>query len=248
MSSGYVGRFAPSPTGALHLGTARAALVAWQRARDAKGRFLMRIEDIDGPRVLPGAQEALLEDLRWLGIDWDSEPWVQSQRLEAYQAAVEALKAKDLLYPCTCTRKEIAGIASAPHGEDGPPYTGACRQGPSHPGRPAAWRFKMAEAADDFVVQRADGVFAYQLACAVDDAAMGVTEVVRGEDLRSSAKRQAALLAALGAPAPAYWHVPLVLGPDGERLAKRNGAKAIADYRNEGLSPSDVCTLALKGL
>lgn len=246
--SAYVGRFAPSPTGALHLGTARAALVAWRRAREARGRFLMRIEDIDGPRVLPGAQEALLEDLRWLGLDWDGDVWVQSRRLAAYQAAVDALKAKGWLYPCTCTRKEIAGIASAPHGEDGPPYTGACRQGASHPGRPEAWRFRMEEAADDFVVQRADGVFAYQLACAVDDAAMGVTEVVRGEDLRSSAKRQAALLAALGLPQPSYWHVPLVLGADGGRLAKRNGAKAISDYRKEGLSPADVCTLALKGL
>lgn len=208
----------------------------------------MRIEDIDGPRVLPGAQEALLEDLRWLGIDWDGEVVVQSRRLPAYQAAVEALKAKGLLYPCTCTRKEIAGIASAPHGEDGPPYTGACRQGPSHPGRPEAWRFKMAAAAEDFVVQRADGVFAYQLACAVDDAFMGVTEVVRGEDLRSSAKRQSALLAALGAPVPTYWHVPLLLGPDGERLAKRNGAKAIASYRAEGLDAAAVRVLALQGL
>ena len=256
LNAGYRGRFAPSPTGALHLGTARAALLAWQRARQAGGRFVLRIEDIDSPRVVAGSQAALLQDLRWLGLDWDEGPdvggphgpYVQSQCLDRYQAALDRLKAAGLAYPCTCSRKEIAGIASAPHGEDGPPYTGACRQGPSHPERPAAWRFKMADPADDFVLQRADGVFAYQLACAVDDAATGITEVVRAEDLRSSAGRQSALLQALGLPVPAYWHLPLLLGPDGQRLAKRNGAKPIAAYREEGRSPAQVSALALAGL
>jgi glutamyl-tRNA synthetase len=244
----YRGRFAPSPTGALHLGTARAALLAWQRARQAQGILVLRIEDLDSPRVVEGSQAALLEDLRWLGLAWDEGPYVQSKRLNLYQAALDRLKALGLAYPCTCSRKEIAGIASAPHGEDGPPYTGACRQGPSHPGRPAAWRFKMPAAADDFVLQRADGVFAYQLACAVDDAAMGITEVVRGEDLRSSAGRQGALLRALELEAPQYWHFPLVLGSDGQRLAKRNGAKAVAAYRSEGSTPDQVRALALAGL
>jgi glutamyl-tRNA synthetase len=245
-SLAYRGRFAPSPTGQLHLGTARAALVAWQRARRAAGVMVLRLEDLDAPRVVPGSAESLLEDLQWLGLDWDEGPYVQSQRLTLYQDALERLKLLGLAYPCTCSRKEIAGVASAPHGDEGPPYTGACRQGPSHPGRPAAWRFKMADFADDFVLQRADGIFAYQLACAVDDGLMGITEVVRGEDLRSSAPRQAALLAALGYPAPAYVHVPLLLGADGQRLAKRNGAPPIRELRDSGLSPQQVRALALE--
>jgi glutamyl-tRNA synthetase len=252
----YRGRFAPSPTGALHLGTVRAACVAWRRARQAQGLFVLRIEDIDGPRVVAGAQEALLRDLQWLRLSWDEGPdtggphgpYVQSQRLDHYQRALDQLKAQGLAYPCTCSRRELAAVASAPHDEDGPPYTGACRQGPTHPERPAAWRFKMADPADDFVLQRADGVFAYQLACAVDDGAMGITEVVRGEDLRSSAPRQAALLRALGLPVPDYWHVPLLLGLDGQRLAKRNGAKAVAQLREEGLSAEQVLASAMDGI
>jgi glutamyl-tRNA synthetase len=244
----YRGRFAPSPTGLLHLGTARAALVAWQRARRAGGTLVLRLEDLDAPRVVPGSAEALLEDLHWLGLDWDEGPHRQSQRLGLYQEALERLKLQGLAYPCTCSRKEIAGIASAPHGDEGPPYTGVCRQGPRHPGRPAAWRFKMADFADDFVLQRSDGIFAYQLACAVDDGLMGITEVLRGEDLRSSAPRQAALLTALGFPVPAYVHVPLVLGADGQRLAKRNGALPIRELRGAGMSPQQVQALALENL
>jgi glutamyl-tRNA synthetase len=230
------------------LGTVRAAFIAWQRARQAQGRFILRIEDIDGPRVVPGAQDALLRDLRWLGIDWDEGPYIQSQRLGSYQEALDRLKAQGLAYPCTCSRKEVASVASAPHGEDGPPYTGACRQGPTHPERIPAWRFKMPDPADDFILQRADGVFAYQLACAADDGAMGITEVVRGEDLRSSAPRQAALLRAWGLPVPDYYHVPLLLGADGQRLAKRNGAKAVSELREEGLSAEKVLALAMAGI
>lgn len=246
----YTGRFAPSPTGALHLGTARTALVAWARARAAGGRFLLRLEDIDAPRVQAGSEAKLLEDLRWLGIDWDEAPVRQSERGALYQGALDALKASGRAYPCTCSRKEVEAAASAPHGEDGPAYPGTCRHGLSHPERTPAWRFRMdapeaftdglrgpqAGLADDFVLQRADGVFSYQLACAVDDAAQGVTEAVRADDLLGSASRQQALLKALGRPVPAWYHVPLLLGPDGQRLSKRHGSVSVAAYREAGWS------------
>ena len=234
----YRGRFAPSPTGLLHLGTARTALLAWRRARQQKGAFFLRIEDLDAPRVVEGAEAALLRDLAWLGIDWDEAPLVQSRRLPLYQAALDQLTASGRAYPCTCSRKEIASIASAPQGDEGPVYPGVCREAPSHPGRPAAWRFRSEnDPGGDFVMKRADGVFSYQLACAVDDAAMGITEVVRGEDLKPSDLRQSALLKALGHPVPAYLHAPLMLGPDGERLSKRHGSVALAELREQGHSP-----------
>jgi glutamyl-tRNA synthetase len=259
--SGYRGRFAPSPTGRAHLGTARTALVAWLRARAEGGRYLMRIEDLDAPRVVPGATEAMLADLAWLGLDWDEGPdvggphgpYVQSARLALYSGALERLKARGLAYPCTCSRKEIASIASAPHGDDGPVYPGTCRSGPTHPERAPAWRFRMDEpppwddalcgpsrgTPGDFVIQRADGVFAYQLAVVVDDAAMGITEVVRGEDLLASTPRQIALaeqLIAAGLPGrvPRFLHVPLVLDASGERLGKRHGSMSLRAMREQG--------------
>lgn len=265
MSLPYRGRFAPSPTGALHLGTARTALLAWLRARQAGGVLVLRIEDLDAPRVQVGSQQALLDDLAWLGLDWEEGPdkggpygpYVQSQRLPRYQAALERLKAAGLVYPCTCSRREIEAVASAPHGEDTVLYPGTCRSGPSHPGRPAAWRFRMDAPqpfddglagpqpglADDFVVQRADGVFAYQLACAVDDAAMGISEVVRGDDLIGSASRQIALLNALGLVPPRYFHAPLLLGEDRQRLSKRHGSISLASYRQDGWEPEAVLGL-----
>lgn len=255
-----VGRFAPSPTGDLHLGTARTALLAWLRARQARGRFILRIEDLDSPRAKPGCAEQQMADLRWLGIDWEegpdlggpSSPYVQSQRLAHYEAGFEKLKQAGMVYPCSCSRKEVAEIASAPHGEE-PIYPGLCRQGPQHPERPFSWRFKMQDSSGDFVVKRSDGVFGYQLACAVDDALMGVSEVVRGEDLRSSAPRQAALIRALGHAAPAYVHVPLMLGPDGQRLAKRHGSISLAEGRSAGKSSQQIidellASLGLKSL
>lgn len=239
----YRGRFAPSPTGALHLGTARTALIAWRRARQAQGAFYIRIEDLDSPRVREGSEQGILDDLRWLGLGWDGPVVRQSERLGLYQEALDRLKGLGLAYPCTCSRKDIAEAASAPHGEAGPAYPGTCRQGPARPGQPAAWRFRMPEPADDFVLQRSDGIFAYQLACAVDDAAMGISEAVRGEDLRSSAPLQAAILTALGQPVPAYFHTPLLLGPDGQRLSKRHGSISIAEHRAKGMSPEQVIGL-----
>jgi glutamyl-tRNA synthetase len=255
----------------LHFGTARTALVAWLRARAAGGRFVVRLEDLDAPRVRPGAAQAILDDLRWLGLDWDEGPdvggpfgpYVQSQRLDRYERAFERLLAGGYLYPCTCSRREIAEIASAPHGEE-PVYPGTCRRGLSHPGRTPAWRFRLEEpptfvdglagpsrpglGAGDFVVRRADGVFAYQLAVVVDDREMEITEVVRGDDLLASTPRQIALHRALDERAsegckrrePAFFHVPLVLGEDGERLSKRHGAVALADARAAGVAPEAI--------
>jgi glutamyl-tRNA synthetase len=221
------------------------------------------MEDLDGPRVVPGAAEALLDDLRWLGLDWDEgpdlggphAPYVQSQRGALYDAALARLVGSGACFECSCSRREVQASASAPHGELGPRYPGSCRSGPLHPERPRALRFRMtsgepfvdglcgpqaASEGDDFVVRRADGLHAYQLAVVVDDIAMGVTEVVRGDDLLGSTPRQLALYRALGATAPAFAHLPLVLGADGERLAKRHGAVAIADYRAAGWSAERV--------
>ena len=264
----YRGRFAPSPTGALHLGSARTALVAWLRARQASGSFVIRVEDLDGPRVVSGADEAIRRDLRWLGLDWDEgpdvggpyAPYVQSARTAEYAAAVRALREAALVYPCTCTRREIAAIASAPHGldEEGPRYPGTCRDGPRPPERAASWRFRMPEPAPgfrdllagdvapgalgggDFVVARSDGAYSYQLAVVVDDLAMQISEVVRGDDLLSSVPRQIALARALGGEPPAWLHVPLVLAVDGQRLGKRHGSASLASLRERGVEANVI--------
>lgn len=259
----YRGRFAPSPTGRLHLGLARTALLGWLRARAQGGAFVLRIEDLDGQRVVEGAAEAILDDLRWMGLDWDEGPdvggpygpYVQSQRLARYDAAIDALSARDRVYPCTCSRREIA-VASAPHGpaEYGPVYPGTCRHGARHPERTAAMRFRVPDplphcanglrrsappdaAAGDFVVRRADGLHSYQLAVVVDDAAMRITEVLRGDDLAGCTPWQLALYDALALPRPAFVHVPLMLGPDGKRLAKRHGAIALSELRDARTQP-----------
>ena len=260
----YRGRFAPSPTGPLHLGHARTFLVAWLRARSATGEIVMRIEDLDQPRTVQGAAEAAMADLKWLGLDWDEGPamggrfgpYRQSERRSHYERAIAALRAAGHLYPCTCSRKEISAIASAPHGAEdlGLRYPGTCRTRPADPARGAALRFAMLEPppsfvdaqkgkvdtrvwGGDFIVHRADGTVAYQLAVAVDDLAMGITEVVRGDDLLSSTPRQLAVFEALGGEPPAYCHLPLVFGADGERLAKRRGAASIADHRRRDEHP-----------
>ncbi|MES1210149.1 MAG: tRNA glutamyl-Q(34) synthetase GluQRS [Pseudomonadota bacterium] len=271
------GRYAPSPTGRMHLGNARTALLAWLAARAGEGAFVLRIEDLDRARVVPGGEADLLTDLAWLGIDWDEgpdrggarAPYRQSERTVRYDAAVDQLQIVGRAFPCACSRGEIARAASAPHDEDeeGPRYPGTCRDLPAGEveararalGRAVAIRFAGrgervgfvdrvrgpveplgAEGIDDFVLRRADGVAAYQLAVVVDDAAMGITEVVRGDDLLRSTPRQLALGAALGLAAPAFAHVPLLLAPGGERLAKRTRPASIDALRSRGVDPRVV--------
>lgn len=255
----YVGRLAPSPTGRIHVGVARTCLAAWLDARRAGGRLLLRIEDIDRARTVEGAATQIMRDLEWLGLDWDGEVVFQSDRFDRYQAALDRLTAADRLYPCTCSRKEIA-LASAPHpGEEGPRYPGTCRGGfRPRPGRKPALRLRtlpgdvvahvdrlagameqdVFQEVGDFVVKRADEMWAYQLAVTVDDLEQGVTCVVRGSDLLFSTPRQLLLRRLLDPRAPALrtLHVPLLLGPGGKRLAKRDGAIAVADQREAGLS------------
>jgi len=267
----YRGRFAPSPTGELHLGSAAAAVFAWASARAAGGRLVLRVEDIDTPRVVAGMEAQQLDDLRWLGLDWDEGPDVggphapyrQSERSATYEGALARLAAEDLLYYCDCSRAEIARVASAPHaGDEGPRYPGTCRE---HGLRERAWKRPPAirlhvparpvtvvdalqgtlvqdVAADvgDFVLKRGDGVYAYQLACVVDDLTMGVTEVVRGVDLLGSAPRQVLLAELLGGTPPAFAHVPLVVAADGTRLAKRARGMTLRERRQAGDDPADV--------
>jgi len=235
------GRFAPSPTGPLHFGSLLAAVGSYCLARRAGGRWLVRIEDLDAPRVVPGAADEILFTLETLGFCWDDEIVWQSRRQDAYLAALEQLRNKGLLYNCACSRKEI--LASAPHpGEEGPVYPGTCRQGLPAGRMPRAVRVRvpdrrfgftdgvfgqyeqnLASDVGDFVLRRADGMVAYQLAVVVDDAASGVNQVVRGADLLSSTPRQIFLLENLELPVPAYLHLPLVLNADGSKISKRDG-------------------------
>lgn len=245
--AGYVGRYAPSPTGSLHLGNLRTALVAWRRARGQAGVFLMRIEDIDRPRTVPGSEAQLLDDLRRLGIDWDEGPDVggsagpyrQSDRETLYAAALAWLESRGLTYGCRCSRKELRSIASAPHGAEGPVYPGKCREA-GLTGPDLSIRFRTNDPGGDFVIRRRDGLWAYQLACAVDDGLMGITEVVRGEDLLESTPRQVALLQALQLPVPQYVHIPLVRDAAGERMSKRDGSAGLAAWRAQGVSPAEA--------
>jgi glutamyl-Q tRNA(Asp) synthetase len=252
--SGYVGRFAPSPTGPLHAGSVVAALASWLDARAHGGRWLLRIEDIDPPREQPGAPAAIIDALVRLGLHADGEPVFQSARGASYAAALETLVARGLAYPCGCTRREIAdsqqrsGQAAARHGEL--VYPGTCRHGLPEGRAPRAWRLRVpagtvrihdrllgaveqdvASEVGDFVLRRADGLWAYQLAVVVDDAAQGITDVVRGADLAGSTARQVVLAGALDMPSPRWLHVPVVAGADGDKLSKQNGACAIDAYR-----------------
>ena len=269
-TSRLVGRLAPSPTGAQHVGNARTYLLAWLSIRSQGGRLILRVEDIDSPRIKGGAAEQALADLRWLGLDWDEgpdvggphAPYVQTQRLDLYHEALERLTTAERVYPCTCTRSDVAEAASAPHaGQEGPLYSGTCAgrtaadaASLAAAGERFAWRFRasapertfvdlvagrqacsVASQLGDFVVGKTDGTPAYQLAVVVDDHAMGVTEVLRGDDLLPSAFRQLELYDALGFEPPAFAHVPLVVGQDGRRLAKRHGDTRLATLREQGL-------------
>jgi glutamyl-tRNA synthetase len=257
------GRYAPSPTGTLHLGNLRTALLAWLFARSRGARFVLRIDDLDSSRVRPGVAEAQIADLAALGLDWDGPVVRQSARLELYGDALARLDAAELLYPCYCTRAEIREAASAPHGAPaGDCYPGTCRDlSPARraelarAGRPPALRLRAGatvvcfhdrllgarqDTVDDLVVRRNDGAPAYNLAVVVDDAAQGVGEVVRGADLLETTARQLHLGSLLGLPAPVHAHVPLVLGADGARLAKRHGAVTLGDRVAAGETPLDV--------
>ncbi|MBE1528140.1 glutamyl-Q tRNA(Asp) synthetase [Sphingopyxis sp. OAS728] len=257
-------RFAPSPTGELHLGHAYSAVLAHAAARSAGGRFLIRIDDIDGSRSREEYVGASLADLAWLGIDWDGEPVRQSDRLGDYAAALDQLRARGLVYPCFCTRADIAASLSAPHGPSGAVYPGTCRtlsdaeRARRMAGEPHCWRLDMARAAaeagelaweeaeqglrtadplahGDIVLARKDAPASYHLASTLDDAAMGVTHIIRGADLIASTDVHRLLQALLGLPTPLYRHHALVCGPDGKRLAKRDAAASLASLRAAGV-------------
>jgi glutamyl-tRNA synthetase len=256
------GRYAPSPTGPLHLGNLRTALLAWLYARSAGARFLLRVEDLDPARSRREWAERQLADLGAIGIDWDGEPVRQSERGELYAQALERLRAQGLVYECFCTRAEIRDAASAPHGSGSALYPGTCRsltarqRAERRAERPPALRVSADRArvgfvdrvlgefegvVDDLVVRRNDGAFAYNLAVVVDDADQGVAEVVRGADLLDATPGQLWLADQLGISPPAsYAHVPLMLGDDGGRLAKRHGAVTLEDRMRLGETPGEV--------
>lgn len=260
-SQNIVGRFAPSPSGRMHLGNVYAALMAWLSVRSRGGRMVMRVEDLDDRARSGPWTKLLLEDLQWLGFDWDEGPYYQTERTELYRDALARLQEDGLVYPCFCTRAELHA-ASAPHASDGTPvYAGTCRElSAEEIARRAARRAPalrlrvpveddpagtiefcdrvygprrevLARECGDFLVRRSDGVFAYQLAVVVDDAAMGVTEVVRGRDLLGSVARQRYLQDLLSLPHPSYAHVPLLVAPDGRRLSKRDRDCDMAELR-----------------
>lgn len=274
-------RLAPSPTGALHLGNARTFLINWAMARQRGWRIVLRIEDLDTPRTKPGADQQAIDDLCWLGIDWDQGPHYQADDLSPYAAALGRLHDQGLIYPCVCTRKDIEQAASAPHANkheqhypgtcrprcwggagDAPPADAAPLDDPC-PDRPAAWRVFVPDESivfddgllgrqvvdvqgkiGDFVVVSKARLPAYQLAVCIDDQRQAVTHIVRGKDLVRSAGRQRYLYSVLGlAPLPQYWHLPLVLGPDGRRLAKRHGDTRVSWYREQAVSAERIIGL-----
>lgn len=264
-----IGRLAPSPTGALHLGNARSFLIAWLSARQQHGKLILRIEDIDSPRIKAWAVDQTLADLKWLGLDWDygpdiggpHAPYIQTERRALYRDLLDRLIACERVYPCTCSRSDIAAAASAPHESGEPPiYPGTCSSRcaaeASHL-NPAdfAWRYRASSDVfewndsvvglqsgsvrsrlGDFVIAKGDGTPAYQLAVVADDHAMQVTEVVRGNDLIASTFRQLDLMQAFGFDPPHYAHLPLMVGTDGRRLAKRHGDTRLSWFREQGFT------------
>lgn len=260
-------RLAPSPTGALHLGNACTFLVNWAIARQHGWRLIMRIEDLDGPRIKPGAVEQTLSILHWLGLDWDGEPIIQSHDLEPYRAAMRTLADRRAVFACALTRKEIEAAASAPHGDEHE----LCFTSDLRPADAEAWafdeesinyrlrvepgevviedrlrgacRFDVARTVGDFVVWTKREQPSYQLAVVVDDARQGVTDVVRGADLLPSAARQKLLYEALDLPEPTWWHTPLIVGTDSRRLAKRHGDTRLLTYREDGVEPQRIVGL-----
>lgn len=269
------GRFAPSPSGFMHLGNAWTALLAWLDIRKRNGTMILRMEDLDPDRSKKEFADAILSDLKWLGLDWDEGPdkegdygpYRQSERSEFYEAVFEKLLKQEKVYPCYCSRAELRNAAFAPHvGETEYPYSGRCRnmalerkQHPAEGGRLPAFRLKvdsaeivfydeiyglqkqrLEEVCGDFVIRRADGVFAYQLAVVIDDADMQVSRVVRGADLLNSTPRQIYLWKLLGKTPPYYLHVPLLVSSDGTRLSKRHGSLTLKALRSSGVKPEEV--------
>lgn len=274
-------RFAPSPTGDLHVGGAWTAIASWALARAGGGATVLRVEDIDTPRVMSGSSARIEMDLAWLGLDWDEgphqggtyAPYTQSERGALYDAKLAELEAAGLTYPCDCSRAEIARVASAPHAGEELVYPGTCRTAPRdrEMKRAPAIRLRVPDGArvafddlvrgrveqdvsasvGDFVLRRGDGVYAYQLVVAVDDAAMRISHVVRAEDLLASTARQILLMRLLGvagAEVPSYAHVPMVVAPDGERLAKRAGSATVRALRDRGVSADEVVGTIATGL
>lgn len=272
------GRFAPTPSGPMHLGNAYTALTAWLQVRSAGGAFVLRIEDLDHPRSKPHWKDLILTDLRWLGLHWDEgpdcggpfAPYEQSRRLALYETAFQRLAAQHQVYPCFCSRQELLSAAQAPHGlsSEGAAYPGTCRHLTEEERRQKArhknpsYRFTAdAEhpvvfqdgflgtvefppgAGGDFVIKRADGIYGYQLAVVVDDAAMGITDCVRGADLTDSTPRQLWLYKALGLTPPRFTHIPLLCDPQGERLSKRHRSLAISELRQAGWRPEEIIGL-----
>ena len=259
------GRFAPSPTGELHLGNARTALLAWLWARSRGGELALRIEDIDAPRVRAGMADRQMDELRWLGLDWDGEPVFQARRTPLYEEALHRLSSAGHVYECFCSRAEIASAASAPQGEEGPRYPGTCadlgesERARKRKERAPALRLRVRPGAlsftdeilgeqsfdtqalvGDFVLRRADGIFAYQLAVVVDDGAMGITQVLRGADLLASTARQILLHKLLGQREPRWAHAPLVVARGGRRLSKRDRALSLSHLRASGADPRRI--------
>jgi glutamyl-Q tRNA(Asp) synthetase len=265
-----VTRFAPSPTGRLHLGHAYSAVLAHDHAREREGSFLLRIEDIDPGRVRTLFVDGIIEDLLWLGLEWDADMVYQSERLELYEAALARLRDMGLLYPCFCTRADIAASVAAPHGAEGPLYPGTCRGlADADLSRPHAWRLDVAKAMartgplvwtdhgaanaarpdllGDVVLARKDAPASYHLAVTVDDAEQGVTDVVRGRDLFASTHVHRLLQALLDLPVPLYHHHALLADADGHRLAKRHGAPTLADLRARGMDPAALVAALRQG-
>ena len=260
------GRFAPSPTGPLHLGSLVAAVGSWLFARRDGGRWLVRMEDLDTPRVVPGSADEILRALERYGLTWDGDVVYQSQRIALYDDALATLRARSLVYDCACSRADLQRAASAPVGRE-PVYPGTCRLG-LPPGRAArAVRFRaprgviafddmilghneedVFETTGDFVVRRADGVYAYQLAVVVDDAAQGITQVVRGVDLLTSTARQIALQRALDLSTPSYAHLPLVVNADGSKLGKRDGALPLPSLDEKKVAETLAFALGFLGV
>ena len=236
---GYRGRFAPTPSGPLHLGNVRTALLSWLRARLSNGQWLLRVDDLDTPRIRPGAIESVPQDLRWLGLNWDGPLVLQSRRRGLYGSFLSTFRRQGYLYPCRCSRRQLDGATI---------YPGTCRWLPQDWGlrdaRLPAWRLRVAEPFDsvvgDVILRRADGVVAYHLATSIDELALGINEVVRGQDLVSVCSAQNAVIASLGMASPRYGYVPLLCDSSGQKLSKRDHATGLSSLRDRGEAAAQV--------